>query len=52
MLPAKALATAAGAPDPARVAWQAGLGMSDVGAVAQALDAPVVADRPTASAPD
>src|SRR3989441_3008195 len=25
MLPAKALATAAGAPDPARVAWQAGL---------------------------
>src|SRR6187397_1050293 len=26
MLPAKALATAAGAADPARVAWQAGLG--------------------------
>jgi AGZA family xanthine/uracil permease-like MFS transporter len=26
MLPAKALATAAGSPDPARVAWQAGLG--------------------------
>jgi AGZA family xanthine/uracil permease-like MFS transporter len=25
MLPAKALASAAGAPDPARVAWQAGL---------------------------
>src|SRR5204863_7415283 len=25
MLPAKALATAAGAPDPARIAWQAGL---------------------------
>src|SRR6476659_6045741 len=26
MLPAKALATAAGAPDPARIAWQVGLG--------------------------
>ncbi len=41
MLPAKALATAAGAPDPARVAWQAGLFATLASGVIELAAAPV-----------
>jgi AGZA family xanthine/uracil permease-like MFS transporter len=41
MLPAKAIATAAGAPDPARVAWQAGLFATFASGVIELAAAPV-----------
>lgn len=44
MLPAKLAATAAGAPDPARIAWQAGLAATLAGGVMEALGA-LVAER-------